>query len=220
MAVLASSVITRVRTQLVDNLAGGAPYRWSDSELLSWLSDGQRTIVSAIPRASSVVTNVVLVSGTRQTLPADAFQLITVVRNMGAGGATPGQSLQRVSRDLMDNQYPNWPAETPTASAKVFLYDLSDPTVFHVYPPSNAANTVEVIYSMQTPELTALTDPLVVKDIYTPALFDYVMFRAHAKDSDYAAGAQLAAGYMTSFTAYLSALQKDDPTNLSLVGRT
>lgn len=220
MAVLASSILSRVRTQLIDNQSGGLPYRWTDAELLAWLSDGQRTVAATIPRASSKLYVLALVAGTRQVLPADAFQLITCIRNLGTSGSTPGRSLQKVNRDLMDIQYPTWPADTQTAAPTLWLYDLADPTAFHVYPGNNGTGKIEVLYSMLPTELVLTTDPLTVKDIYLTPLFDYVMYRAHAKDSDYAAGQGLAAMYLTSFTAFLGGLQKDDLTNLSTAGRT
>jgi hypothetical protein len=161
-----------------------------------------------------------MTTGSRQTLPGDAFQLISVVRNMGASGATPGQSLQRVERLHMDIQFPTWPADTGAATAKLYIYDISDPTAFHIYPPHAGTNTVEVVYSVQPVELTALTDTLAVRDMYQTPLFYYIMYQAHLKDSDYAAGQGLAGVYLQSFTAYLSGMQSDAATNNSLMGKT
>jgi hypothetical protein len=220
MTVAASAILNRVRLQLADNQAGGLPYRWTDVELLGWLSDGQRTVVATQPRSSSKLVNVSLVAGTRQTLPSDAFQLLTCVRNMGASGTTPGKALQRVDRSLMDTQYPTWPQDTQTAAPYLWMYDLADPTAFHVYPPNNGTAKVEVLYAQLPTELVATSDLLTVDDIYLTPLFDYVMYRAHSKDSDYAGGQQLASVYLGSFTAFLSSLQKDEPTDLSMAGKT
>ena len=46
MAVTAQTILTRVRTQLIDELT---QQRWTDPELLRWLSDGQRTLVAMDP---------------------------------------------------------------------------------------------------------------------------------------------------------------------------
>jgi len=216
MAVTAQNVLDRVRSQLVDT---GASPRWTDNELLRWISDGQRTIVSAVPRASSYTANMTTVAGARQTLPADAFQLIRCGRNMGAAGTTPSRTIMPITREHMDIQFPTWPSDTGENDAKVFMYDLSEPEAFYIYPPSTGSRYIEILYSKLPAELSATTDVLTVKDIYLPPLFDYVMYRAHMKDSDYAAGMSLAEAYLKSFTAFLASLQKDEQTNATTAGK-
>ncbi len=65
----AELIINRVRTQLIDT---GPAQRWSDEELLRWVSDGQRMIALAVPSAVSKRVTVQLIEGTLQELPATA----------------------------------------------------------------------------------------------------------------------------------------------------
>jgi hypothetical protein len=195
MTVLASSILVRVRTQLVDN---GSTLRWADTELLSWLSDGQRSIVAVVPWASPKLVTLSLVAGTRQTIPSDGFKLINVYRNLTAGG-TAGLSCLYVPRNLLDTQYPSWHTSTAQSAVTHWTYDENDPAGFYVYPRNDGTGSLEINYSYMPVDLTATTTPLTVRDIYQTALFDYVMFRAHSKDSDYAAGQQLAGSYWQSF---------------------
>lgn len=201
MPVVASSIINRVRQQLVDN---GATQRWTDTELLYWLSDGQRAIVSANPSASATVTTLALVVGTRQTLPTASFKLLNVYRNLTAGGVS-GVSCLYVPRAVLDTQYPNWhTASTATSAVTHWTYDEIDPQAFYVYPRNDGTGSVEINYSANPTDVASTSSNISVRDIYATALFDYVMFRAHSKDGDYAAGQGLAGAYWQSFTNYVA----------------
>lgn len=200
MAVVASSIISRVRTQLVDD---GSTLRWSDSELLSWLSDGQRNLVSMVPSAAPRLANVALVAGTRQSIPSDGWRLITVYRNTDVSGG-PGNSVLEVPRSLLNVQYASWTASGGTATVTHWCYDESDPAAFWVYPYNTGSGYVQINYSFMPTNLSTTSSTLTVRDIFQTPLFDYVMFRAHSKDSDYAAGQQLAAAYFSSYQSGLA----------------
>ena len=199
MTVLASSIINRVRLQLVDTSASP---RWSDTELLNWLSDGQRSIVAAIPYAAPVKVVQAMVAGVEQPLPAVAHQLITVYRNLSLSGVR-GQSCQEVDRKLMDLQYSSWPADAPSSTVRAWWYDVDDPQNFYVYPPNDGTGSVELAYALMPVDVASDATPLVVRDIFQTALFDYVMARAHQKDSDYAAGGALVTAYMQLFSSFI-----------------
>lgn len=194
MAILASSVLSRVRSQLIDT----SSVRWSDAELLRWMSDGQRTIVAAIPKATASIATRALVAGSLQTIAADGYMLLAVYRNAS------GRAVYEVGRSTLDHETPTWQTQTATAAVTAYFVDETDPRSFWVYPPNTGAGSVTLSYAVQPAELAATTDALSVRDIYATPLFDYVMFRAHQKDDDYAAGQQAAQQYLASFTAFLS----------------
>lgn len=219
MSIAASTIINRVRNQLIDTGAFG-PLRWTDAELLQWITDGQRTIVAASPRASALTAIVQLVTGTKQSIPAAGYQLITVYRNMGANGTTPGSALERIQRAIMDTQYPAWHTATAVAAPYAIMWDPSDPAAFYVSPPSDGTGKVELSYAVEPVDLVLTTDLLVVKDIYATPLFDYTMARATQKDSDYAPGMATTNMYMAAFTAFLAALMKDEMTLATQMGKT
>jgi hypothetical protein len=176
--------------------------RWTDTELLGWLSDGQRALVAMQPSLGFVVAPLKLVPGTQQTLPPGGFLLLDIQRNMGDDGQTPGRVVTVVSRENLDRVDPNWHASLRSDVTLHFIYDPKQPTIFYVYPPSTGANYVEVSAAMTPPDFAALTDTMTVEDLYQTALFDYVMFRAHQKDSDYAAGDTVAQSYLQLFQAF------------------
>ena len=101
---LASAVIASVAEVLSDN----AYLNWTQDQLLGWLNDGQRAIVLVRPDASQITDALLLVSGTRQSLPSGSVRLMTVIRNMGSDGITPGQAVRLVERATKDELDPDW----------------------------------------------------------------------------------------------------------------
>lgn len=196
MTIAASTIIDRARNQLIDT---GTTKRWSDTELLNWLSDGQRALVALAPAASNTSVTVALVAGTKQTIPSDGHMLLSIMRNNVSGGGTPGKVVRLVSREIMDNYNADWHGGTQKAVVQNYIFDPQDPTHYYVYPPNTGAGYVDMVYSKVPAELTTLADTLSVQDVYQTALFDYVMFRAHQKDSDFAAGLTVAQSYLQSF---------------------
>ena len=197
MSVLASSILARARFQLVDS---GATLRWTDAELLQWLSEGQRSIVMAIPAASQLVVTMALVAGTKQTIPAGGHTLLHIYRNLTAGGAA-GQACREVDASMMDTQYPTWHTDTATTPALFYVYDrMLDPTVFYVYPPNTGSGSLELNYSVMPIDVATTATNISVRDIFQVALLDFILYKAHCKDSDYAAGQGVAAAYFQAFS--------------------
>lgn len=87
----ASDVLTRTR-ELINDVASDyvAGLRWSNDELLQWLTDGQREIVDLKPEANMVTDLFTVVGGfPRQRLnPGVASRLIRVEAN-GTAASTP-----------------------------------------------------------------------------------------------------------------------------------
>jgi hypothetical protein len=195
---LASTIVDRVRSQLIDT---GADYRWTDAELLTYMSDAQSAVVAAIPTAYTKTVTTTLVAGTRQTVPADGYMALTVIRN------TAGRAVTPVPRELFDQQYPNWHVDDASETVKHFFVESNDPKAYYCYPPNNGSGSVTLVYSAVPPVLAATTDTLSVDDIYATAIYDYTMYRAHQKDNDFAAGQAVAVGYLNAFAAFVTAQQ-------------
>lgn len=207
MALTAASILDRVRSQLVDE---DATKRWSDAELLRLLSDGQRMIATMDPSATSTVSSVLLASGSRQTVPSGGKRILSVIRNMGTDGATPGRAVRLVDSDMLDTYDADWHAETKALVVKNYMFDPSEESAYYVWPPSNGVGYVQLNYSKIPVELTATTDSLAVSDIYAPALFDYTMWRAHSKDSDFAGGQDTANRYLMAFNLFMQSMTEGE----------
>lgn len=211
MSVTAQTIIDKVRTQLIDPV--GAASRWTDAELLKWISDGQRAVVAYTAGSSSITYAHTLVSGTKQTIPTNGHQLLTVIRNLAADGVTPTRAVRIVSREVLDAQNPDWHTATTNATVQNYIFDLQEPRKFYVYPPNTGTGKIEIVYSIMPQELATGSDVLVVQDIYQTALFDYTMFRAHQKDSDFAAGQAIAQNYLQLFLSYVTQNEQGQLSN-------
>jgi len=207
--VTAKTIIDKATVQLIDL----ANIRWTRAELLSWLNDGVRQIVTIQPSASSTTVSKQLVAGTRQTLPADGWLLLSVYRNMGTNGTTPGRAIRLVSREIIDGFNPNWHTDTAKAEVRNYIYSNQDQAAFFVYPPNTGTQYVELNYSAQPADLTNENQPIAIFDIFQSALVDYILYRACSKDAEYAPSLQLAQGYMATFVAAVQGKTASEVTN-------
>jgi hypothetical protein len=207
--VTAQTIINKAAIQLTDI----ANVRWTRAELLSWLNDGMRQIVTMQPSASSTTVSKLLTAGTRQTLPSDGWLLLQIYRNMGTTGTTPGRAIRIVSREVLDGFDPYWHTGIPKAEVKNFIYDTQDQLAFYVYPPNTGTQYIELNYSAQPTNLTSESQVIPLFDVFQSALVDYILYRACSKDAEYAPGLQLAQAYITTFTIALQGKATTEATN-------
>jgi hypothetical protein len=177
----ARTVVNRSRQLASDK---GLNTRYPDDVMRDWLNAGQLEVGIVKPNAVATSASVQLVTGAKQTLPADGFFLIDVVRNMGADGKTPGRAIVERSKGNLDRILPNWNAGT-TGVPKHFMYDEQQPLVFWVYPPANA-QYAEILYSKFP---TAVADlypgtPITISAIYANALSSYICSRIAEEERD------------------------------------
>ena len=195
---LASEIITRAGDLIQD----ATNVRWPVTELLRWLSDGQREVVNIRPDTFNIVTSAPLTAGsTRQSLPAGGLYLLDVIRNL-AGTMRP---IRLVGREVLDAQVPTWHSDTPTADVKHFVYDPRIPTSYFLYPAPTVAASVEIAYSVTPPNITSVVSPISIPDTFFNPLVDYVCFRAYTKDAEYAGNVARAQAHYQAFTASIGA---------------
>jgi hypothetical protein len=207
--VTAQTIINKAAIQLTDI----ANVRWTRAELLSWLNDGMRQIVTMQPSASSTTVSKLLTAGTRQTIPSDGWLLLQIYRNMGTTGSAAGRAIRIVSREVLDGFDPYWHTGIPKAEVKNFIYDTQDQTAFYVYPPNTGTQYIELNYSAQPTNLTTENQVIPIFDVFQSALVDYILYRACSKDAEYAPGLQLAQSYLTTFTIALQGKATTEATN-------
>ena len=167
--------------------------RWIEDELLKWLNEGQREIVLLKPDAYSLTEAIKLVAGTKQALPASGTMLLDVIRNMGVDGLTSGRVVRLVQRRVLDDQISDWHSATGAATIQHWVYEPEvNPRVFYVYPQSLGTSYLEICYAKAPAEVAAKENVITLDDIYSPALLNYILYRAYSKDADYSANAQRA----------------------------
>lgn len=201
--VIASTLVARASTLLQDS----TNVRWTAAELLDWLNEGQREIVTFKQNAYVRNAPVLLVAGTRQSLPADGVYLIDIVRNLGTDGTTPTSPVKTISREILDNYNSSWHSTAVSNTnliVKNFMYNREDSLHYYIYPPQPLASQgyVELVYGA-IPGTINSGDPITLDDIYQNAIVAHIMYRAWMKDAEYAGNLQLSGAYRSQFTALL-----------------
>lgn len=195
----AGVIVDRALKKLNDE----AEDRFDRLELLDSLNVAESAIVILRPSAYTKTVVVTLIAGTKQTIPSDGYTFLKPRRNMGVGGATPGRVITPITFDELDNIDKDWHTATENAVVRHTLFDPDDPRTYYVYPkqPGTPAQ-IEIVHGATPPAILDLDDPINLDDIYENALFYYVMFEAHSKDTT-AARTSKAAAYMSLFRAQL-----------------
>jgi len=206
----ASVILDRATIQLMDD----KNIRWTRSELLSWVNEGQKQIVMMAPSATATVKVVDLIKGTRQRLPDDGWMLLDVYRNvLDEKGDAYGRVVKETSRSMLDRFAPNWHVDNPNTEVDSYIYSLQDKRAFWVYPPNTGAGKIEINYSRNPAEIKQDSDVLTISDLYSAALVDYVLYRACSKDAEYAPGLQLAGTYLQTFGAVVMGKSATEMSN-------
>lgn len=164
-----------------------AATRWTTAELLGWLNDGQREAAVLAPTVNVKNSAVQLVAGVKQALPSDGILLLDIPHNLGSTGTTVGTVINHVPKEIMLKRIPGWTTTMANGIVKHYVYSVSDPLIFYVYPPQPASpKYVECVYSA-IPVLIANANAgtkITINDTYQNALLDYLLYRAFIKDSD------------------------------------
>ena len=206
--------------------------RWTQASLVTYLNDGQRAIAKYVPPSCSRVDAVKLVAGTKQSIskipagsviPGDGSTavdvngnaLMSVIRNMGSNGLTPGNAVRLVDREVLDLYSPGWHTATDTTISG-FAYDPRTPKVFYVTPgvPASPAVWAELSYIADPADVSAGgsygyqgsdTTKISVDDKYLDDLVNYILARAYGKESESAANQALSTMYGQMFVSSINA---------------
>lgn len=194
----ALDILRRFRNIMIDQGA----VRWDQQEAIDWLNDGASEIVLRRPAARSVVEQVQLEAGTFQRASFGSAQVLDVVRNIGASGR-PGRAIRIADRQQIDDIDPNWHAKRPNIT-RHYMIDERAPTTFYVYPPALEGAVVEMLVSKPPPKVNVETDTIDMRPEFINAILNWMMYRAHTKDSEYSQG-QVAMLHYQAFTDAIGA---------------
>lgn len=182
-------IISRAQTLLQDT-----GVYWLVTELQDWLNDGYREVLLLRPDANAIVDEMVCAAGVRQLITdfdAEALTIIDVVRNTATSSKQRG--VRQVDRKSFTDQNPDWYTTKSSVDIQFFMVDGALPKEFLVYPPALSTAEVEVVYAkIPTPHaLSAVqlvasdtAETIKLDDAYANILLDYIIYRAHSKDTD------------------------------------
>lgn len=175
-------------------------------ELLSYLNEAQRQIVTLHPSALIVREAIPLVAGFQQSLPAGGYLLTDIVCAMGDDGLTPGRDMRQISHKAMSRVNRDWAAAAQVEEPTEWWADPQEPTAFWVSPPADGNGYLLAMYAKTPTIISSEATAIELSDQYEPALKEYVLARCASKKSLDAAGLEVAALHMQQFTSYLGSL--------------
>jgi len=193
---IVSDILGRVRPVLNDSDASA--YRWSDPDLTNYINDACRLIQVHRPDANTETTNLSLVVGAKQTLADTHEKLIDVVC------ASNGRAVTLIDVSVLDAFNPGWRSSAASDTPKHYMYDPRASREFWLYPPVKTAGTTLVgKVTLKHSVLSGGSSTIGLRDIYMEPIVAFVLFKAYARDMEFAGNADLAGMYLNQFNGML-----------------
>lgn len=182
--------------QDVDNVT------WTQEQIIEWINDAQRFVISIRPEACVKTTiESLTVAESRQTLPANATRLIMITSLFNADGVTRQPPIREIKRRYLEDF--NTGIFGNTGTVKEYFYDPEDPLAYYVFPSPNAAQKIELIYNAVPTAITDLADNIDVDDHHSPAMIEWCLYRALSRDSENTPSMAKASAYRQNANALL-----------------
>lgn len=193
-----ADLLRRFQTIMLDAKSA----RWSIAEAIDWMNDAASEIVLRRPAARAVTETVALLAGSLQSASSGAAQVLDVIRNLTTEGK-PGRAIRIASRHQIDDVDPNWHSKRPGIT-RHYMIDERSPTTFYVYPPAADGALVEMLVSKPPEAVKVVGDTVDIRPEFINAILNWMMYRAHTKDSEYSQGAVASLHYQ-AFTDAIGA---------------
>lgn len=192
---IASNLVTILGQQLHDV----GQDTWTESLLLTYLSEAQNQIALLRPEATAVTESKILAETAKQEIPDGGVRFLDCVRNLGVGGVVPGRHIKRIARGEIDGYYPEWTSEESATEVKRYIFEAETPRTFWVYPtPSVATLAVELSYSKAPTQIAATSTLIGLDDTYISPMLEWVLYRCLSMEAK-GASVNLAAQHMQAF---------------------
>ena len=204
-----SLVINQVRQKLNDP----SKVTWSDTVLINALNEALQALVSYRPDAASYTTMMLLVAGTRQTLPSDGVRLLKVIRNKGVSGLSDaGRAIRKADMLVQDALLPDWHLTNGQTVIDEYFYDPLQPKEFYVYPPAPVSPQIgiDISYVRVLPTITATTDTFPVDDYFAPAIQEWMLYSIWGSDDEQSPNYGAAQAHLQTFFNLLQVKANSD----------
>ena len=207
---LCSVILARIRKKLNDPNATA----WTDnSDLIPALNEALQALISYRPDAASFTTMMLLVAGTRQTLPSDGVRLLKVIRNRGQNGLSDaGRAIRKADMLVQDALIPDWHETVGQTVIDEYFYDSITPKDFYVYPPVAVSPTIgiDISYVRVLPTITAGTDTFPVDDYFAPAVQEWMLYSLWCGDDEQSPSYAAARSHQKTFFELLQIKASSD----------
>jgi len=149
------------------------------TQKIAAMNSALQALVSYRPDAASFTTMMLLIAGTRQTLPSDGVRLLKVIRNRGQSGLSDaGRAIRKADMLVQDALIPDWHETTGQTVIDEYFYDSIAPKEFYVYPPAPVSPTIgiDISYVRVLPTITAGSNTFPVDDYFAPAIQEWMLY--------------------------------------------
>ena len=177
------------------------------------LNEALQALVSYRPDAASYTAMMLLVAGTRQTLPIDGVRLLKVIRNKGVSGLSDaGRAIRKADMLVQDALLPDWHLTNGQTVIDEYFYDPLQPKEFYVYPPAPVSPQIgiDISYVRVLPTITATTDTFPVDDYFAPAIQEWMLYSIWGSDDEQSPNYGAAQGHLQTFFSLLQVKSNSD----------
>jgi len=163
---------------------------YSEQNLLDLYHLAIKEIINLVPRSHTDSRTWQLSPSTRQVCPADGVEIVDVIMNMGANGATPGPAIRETTLDVMRALLPGWEAVTPADVIEHWFRIPESKVEFMIYPRSTGNN--QALSRITTIPAQVLWDSngdfklaiIPIDDTFSSAIINGMVYIAYDDDSD------------------------------------
>jgi len=181
-AMTAGDIITRARVYLKDQDSSADRQQFTNTILLSYISDGQREANSYAWLLQKRYSFILTAGTTEYALPSDFMATQRVIYRKGTGNTYI--KLDQTSFNQLDADSAGWMGISAGTPTRYYVYLTTSPVIGFVPPPSTTSTgTIQVDYIGNTIDVSATSDtPFSGFNIltpYHPGLVYYVTCRAY-----------------------------------------
>ena len=171
-----NEVITEVRRLIQDTKV---TFRYSDTVLLGFVNQTLKKMAVLRPDLFAVIADFTTVANTvLQSCPIDSVRLMQIFQIKN------GDAVTEVSKETLDQMYPNWVNETAGIPVN-FMRHVRNPNKFFVYPRPSAGVILVGEYA-QSPATYALNDTVaLLPDAYLTSVVEGAVYLAESVDNEH-----------------------------------
>ena len=171
-----NEVITEVRRLIQDTKV---TFRYSDAVLLGFVNQTLKKMAVLRPDLFAVIADFTTVPNTvLQSCPTDSVRLMQIFQ------IKSGDAVTEVSKETLDQMYPNWVNETAGIPVN-FMRHVRNPNKFFVYPRPSAGVILVGEYA-QSPATYAINDTVaLLPDAYLTSVVEGAVYLAESVDNEH-----------------------------------
>lgn len=157
--------------------------RWTEPTWLGWAEECMQVIASQNPDMFRAREALNMTAGVEQPVPATFTRVLRVTYSSVNG---KDREVRYVDWDSLTRLRPNWRSDRASAVPRNYTYNGMNRDRIEVYPPhpDTPSGTLTVEYNTVPPSVAAMTTTVDLPSTFTPAITDYLLYRALINDAE------------------------------------